>query len=128
MGHPQRLTGEYTRVLDERFRVVVPAPWRKALDEHGNGGGILMCNPGLEGTTLQFRTRECFDRWVSALAKKDPTGRLSGVQLSLMSHTRQVEVDSRGSITLPEVLVKLVALHRDVVWLGEGDHMVLRNR
>jgi len=128
MASQTRMSGEFDRVLDDRFRVVVPAPWRRTLMEMTEENPVLMCSPALNGGALELRTTEQFNRWVSQLAKHEPTGRLSGVQLSMLSHCKQVEVDSRGSITLPDVLVRLVNLHREVTWKGNGDAMVLCNR
>ena len=128
MASQTRMSGEFDRVLDDRFRVVVPAPWRRTLMEMAEENPVLMCSPALSGGALELRTTEQFNRWVSQLAKHEPTGRLSGVQLSMLSHCKQVEVDSRGSITLPDVLVRLVNLHREVTWKGNDDAMVLCNR
>ncbi len=127
MGQLPKLDGLFRRVLDGRGRVVFPAAWRQGLLECGDGVLRLTCSPSLEGHWLEFRTEEGYERWVSLLARRQPSGRLSGTQLSLLSKTLPVEVDSRGSITLPGVLVKLVGLKRDAVWESQGDCLVLRN-
>lgn len=115
------LTGTHPRTLDEKKRLILPKRVREQLGEPK----LLYLTPGPE-QSLWLYTRESLERQAEKfdqLPPADSEGRI--FRRVYFAQTEEVEVDRAGRILLPDRLLQLATLERDVVLLGVRDHLEL---
>lgn len=117
------LTGTFNRSIDEKLRVAIPKRLRVALVCPENGG--LYVAPGTD-ETLTIYTEEAFARLAERLAKVSPTRKdVRAYTRLFFARARRVEVDGQGRVRIPQELVDLAHLKKEVVLLGVQDHVEL---
>lgn len=120
------LTGTYPRTVDEKNRVPVPARLREQLDDPESN--VLYLTPGTDHCVGVY-TEAGLEQLAARLAEAPPTHSSVRTYLRLFyAQAERVEVDSQGRIRLPDRLISLAGVGREVVLLGVQDHIELWDR
>lgn len=120
------LTGTYSRSLDEKHRLAIP---RKLRDQFG-GDSVkeLFVAPGTE-RSLCLYSPATFESLAARLAERTSNHADVRNYLRLFyARAEEVSLDRQSRIRIPERLVELAGLQRDVVLLGVHDHAELWER
>jgi len=114
------LTGTYPRTLDEKKRLAVPKGLREEFGESDLTS--LYVAPGTD-RSLSLYSPAAFDRLARKIARQ-PVNRSNVRNYIRLFYARadKVDLDAQGRIRLPDRLVELAGLQRDVVLLGVHDH------
>lgn len=120
-------TGEYEHTIDAKHRLAIPADirgrWR--VEEDGVGWFAVPWVGGM----IRLYTERAFERRASAgpltLTPEEDEAEL---QATLFGLSARVEVDAAGRIRLPEEMLSLVGLGNEVVLVGAGDRLEVRDR
>ena len=112
------LTGTFERTIDNKLRLAVPKPLKEAFA----GSDDLFLAPGNEGC-ISLYSSEGFDRFARRLAKLS-LGRATVRTFLRLFYARaeRVVLDKQSRIRIPDRLMTLAELQRDVVVLGVHDH------
>lgn len=114
------LTGTYLRNLDEKFRVAVPKRLRDQFAEDPLTN--LYVSPGTDRSLALYSPRE-FERLADRLtANSSHRPDFRNYLRLFYARTECVPLDSQGRIRIPEWLVQLADLKKDLVLLGVHDH------
>jgi len=115
------LTGTFERTLDEKHRLAVPKRLREQLG--GEDCKALFIAPGTDGS-LALYAPHMFENHAEQLALKS-SNRVEFKNYLRLFYARaeRVELDSQSRIRLPERLVQLAGLTRNVMLLGVHDHV-----
>ncbi|QDU72741.1 division/cell wall cluster transcriptional repressor MraZ [Mucisphaera calidilacus] len=124
------LTGNYEHSVDTKNRIAIPSSFRTAIQrEMGAAEGdplAFYVNPSHEPGTLRVFPERSFDEYARQIDSSGmPVDQLVVYKEAFFSHSFRVESDRQGRIRLPDRLVELVALGRDVAVVGNGAHMKL---
>ncbi|MDG1897388.1 MAG: division/cell wall cluster transcriptional repressor MraZ [Fuerstiella sp.] len=112
------LTGTFERTIDNKLRLAVPKPLKEAFA----GSDDLFLAPGNEGC-ISLYSSEGFDRFARRLAKLSPGRATVRTFLRLFyARAERVVLDKQSRIRIPDRLMTLAELQRDVVVLGVHDH------
>ena len=112
------LTGTFERTIDNKLRLAVPKPLKEAFA----GSDDLFLAPGNEGC-ISLYSSEGFDRFALRLANISPGRATVRTFLRLFyARAERVVLDKQSRIRIPDRLMTLAGLQRDVVVLGVNDH------
>jgi MraZ protein len=110
--------GTFEHSLDDKGRIVLPAPFRQHLAERGVLSQYDQC--------LGLWTKEGFDDVAARLTDKVRGGEVSQMALRAFSaNAHEVRPDSQGRIVIPERLRAFAGLEREVVVIGALDRIEL---
>ncbi len=115
------LLGEYSRKLDAKGRVSLPAEFRKVLSDN-----LRVTLDPLDQCLLVFET-EAFNTWVESLFESQggysaSNRKMIAQRKVLNSRAKPCEVDSSGRIHLSAQQREAAALGKDIVIVGDTDH------
>ena len=114
------LTGTFERTIDDKLRLAVPKPLKDAFEFVDSGE--LFLAPGNEGC-ISLYSSEGFDRFALRLANISPGRATVRTFLRLFyARAERVVLDKQSRIRIPDRLMTLAGLQRDVVVLGVNDH------
>ena len=121
------LKGEYRHKLDAKGRLNLPASFRKALTKD------LVVTLSPKKDYLMVFDDEGFENWIKSLfegVRKDGEEGFRPNNLSLANsrkvlhaRARNVELDNSGRLGVPSDLRETVSLSKEVVLVGDGDHI-----
>ena len=115
------LTGTFSRSIDQKSRVAIPKRLRESLA--CTRGGVLYVAPSTD-RSLAIYTEESFGELAERLRKSSPTEQHVRAFMRLFfAAAQQVELDAQGRIRVPNELVQLAALQKEIVLLGVQDHL-----
>lgn len=106
--------GQYEHSLDNKGRVVLPAPFRSYVAERG----YVTQLDGCIGLWSSEGFKEVAERWKSEL---DSGSISAGVFRRLMGRVQEVKVDGAGRITLSKELLDTLAFESKVIVSGRYD-------
>lgn len=111
-------TFTYERSLDAKNRLQIPAPWRGEWAQSKERPALYIC-PGVRENTLSLYPEEYFEHRARQIQTEymDAPESLDFEQAFFAAVLRQ-ELDGQGRITLPDELLRLVDLGKDVVLAG----------
>ena len=117
------LLGEFSRKIDAKGRLSLPAEFRKELSDN------LRMTLSLDGTCLYLFETEDFNKWVESLFEAQGGFNVANTQmvrlkLKLNSRAGKCEVDNAGRISLSASLRETVGLTR--TWLSWATAIILR--
>lgn len=114
------LTGNFARNLDEKRRLAIPKRLREQFGEKDLTS--LYVAPGMDSSLALYTPTE-FDLFSQRLTER-ASGRpeYRNYLRLLYARSEQVDFDSQGRIRIPEWLVELAHLSKDVMLLGVHDH------
>lgn len=117
------LTGTFLRNLDEKFRVAIP---KRLRDQFTNEPlASLYVSPGTDRSLALYSPIE-FERLAERLtARSSQSPDFKNYLRLFYARTEAVPLDSQGRIRIPEWLVELAELKKDVVLVGVHDHAEL---
>lgn len=116
------LLGEFSRKIDAKGRLSLPADFRKALSDN------LKMTLSLDDSCLYIFETEDFNNWVENLFEAQGgfnvgNRQMVNLKLKLNSRASNCEVDNAGRISLSASLREKVGFDKDVVIVGNGDHI-----
>jgi len=111
--------GNYSKTLDPKNRVIVPAKLRKEL------GSSFYLTVGPD-KIIEARDAKSFEIFQTALLSNNMLN-ASAREFArlLLGNTEKVEVDKQGRIVLPRHLLESALITKDVVWVGVGNKVEL---
>lgn len=124
--------GEFSHVLDGKFRITVPKDFQAELAREGGseatGSTICFLTRGQDGCLCLF-TVEGFDRTIAGLEIAAFNGQNErAAQRVFFANTARLELDAQGRILVPEKLRPLLGGEKEVVFVGAGDHAEIWGR
>ncbi len=120
-------TGTYEHSIDAKQRLAIPAEVRETLDAQRDGASLYVVLS--EGPTLCVYTEAGFQKRADELDDSTlPPEEVLEYERFFFSLARRVELDKQGRVRLPEQLLKMVDLKRDVVLIGVKDHLEIHDR
>lgn len=123
-------TGQYEHSIDAKGRLAVPADIRQRWDATRDGAAWYAV-PWDDGTTKSIRlyTETSFVSRAETLAQSLlPDEDEAELQSTFFGFAKRVVPDSAGRIRLPELLVEIVELEHEVMLVGSGDRLEVRDR
>lgn len=108
------ISGEYRYALDEKARLMVPAPIRKEI-----AGNKLWATRGIERCLMLFPP-DAWGEFSKKLAEKLPQLQTRGrmIRRRLLAPAKEVEIDRTGRIVVPSSLRTYAGLDKDCIVLG----------
>ena len=115
------LLGEYSRKLDAKGRLSLPADFRRVLSED------LRVTPDPTNQCLLVFETEAFSAWVDSLFASQggysTSNRTMVAQRKVLnSRVQKCEVDNSGRIHLSQAQRDVASLDKEVVIVGDTDH------
>lgn len=108
--------GEYSHGLDEKGRMIMPAPYRRVLEEKGIKKVIITC--GVGNCLVVYPP----DEWLRLLEKiKDiPTAKkeVRNFIRKFCADAMECSIDEQGRLNIPPRLRKLANLTKEIVIIG----------
>lgn len=113
------ISGEYRYALDEKARLMVPAPIRKAI-----AGNLIIATRGIERCLMLFPPdawQEFSDKVHANSSLLRSQGRM--IRRRLLAPAQSVEIDRTGRIVVPSSLRAYAGLDKDCVVLGINTYL-----
>jgi MraZ protein len=125
--HALLFVGTYEHSIDAKNRLAIPSDVREMLD--GAKRGTALYAVILEGPTLCLYTQEDFEKRSLQLDESErPAEQVLLYEQMFYSLAQRLEIDKQGRVRLPERLIKLGNVNRDVVIIGVKDHLQVHDR
>ncbi len=113
--------GKYYHKLEDNGRVSLPKKFR---DEHK----AWVITRGLDGSLFLFKAED-FEAEIAKLEARTFTKKINRDFIRLMTNEAQlVNNDSNGRVQLPEYLIQLAKLEKEVVIVGSHSRVEIWNR
>lgn len=107
--------GEYAHNIDKKGRIIIPARFREALDDH------IIVAKGLDGC-LNVYTLEQWTKLSEQLALLPNTKRETRLfKRNLTAKAGECEIDNQGRILIPSALIKEAELEKECCVIGAGN-------
>ncbi|MBN1346799.1 MAG: hypothetical protein JXQ73_29175 [Phycisphaerae bacterium] len=121
-------TGAYEYTVDAKNRMSIPSQFRNQMDFENDGRRFYMV-PGLEKGTLSLYPERVFRQLDQSWPKpKIPSRDFANYRRVFYNLATLVEMDKQGRILLPQSLLNLANLGREVYITGSGDHLDICNK
>ena len=117
--------GVTTLSLDTKGRLMVPARYRDALAEQGDGRVVVTVDPSECLLLFPLLEWEPIEKKLNSLSSFNPQTR--SLQRLLVGNAADLELDATGRILLPAMLREFAALDKSVVMVGQGAKFELWN-
>lgn len=137
-------TGTYEHTIDAKNRLAIPSEIRSELQAasgwkpvaEGNESPVSNDPPPLylyvilgEGQSLSLYSPEVFEQRAEQLDSSPiDTEEILEYERVLFSLAKRVELDKQGRAVLPENLLQMSKLGKDVVLIGAKDHVEIHDR
>lgn len=120
-------TGQYEHSIDAKNRLAIPATIRSRWDPTRDGAAWYAV-PWVGGL-IRLYTETDFNTRAGAMPQTlTPDEDEAEVQATLFGMAHRTELDSAGRIRLPEEMLAITGLPREVVLVGAGDRLEIRSR
>lgn len=120
-------TGQYEHTIDAKNRLAIPASIRSRWDPTRDGAAWYAV-PWVGGL-IRLYTETDFNVRAGAMPQTlTPDEDEAEVQATLFGLAHRTELDSAGRIRVPEEMLALTGLPREVVLVGAGDRLEIRSR
>lgn len=123
-------TGQAHATIDAKTRLAIPAKFRNRWDPNQDGA-TWFCIPWPQTKALRLYTHSMFNELYSAGRRAPsltPSPDQSELDAILYSAAEEVDVDANHRIRLPAWQVETLSLPRDIVVIGAGDRLEIRDR
>ncbi len=119
--------GTYEHTIDAKQRLAIPSDIRDRLASSDEGDALYAVLQ--EGATLCLYTERGFEKRAEQLddSERDAEELLLYEQM-FYSLAQRVEIDKQGRVRLPERVVEMAGLGKEVVVLGVKDHLEVHDR
>lgn len=112
-----RFFGQYNHTLDEKNRVTVPAKYRTSL------GDSFMATIGLDHCVAIY-PHDAYDEYTQKMMARDQNkANVRRMQRYVSGNSFDLSLDRQGRIVLPESLITLAGIKKNVVVAGNMDHI-----
>jgi len=120
-------TGTYEYAIDAQNRLAIPSEIRGRLHPDRDGEAFFaVIGPD---NTLCLYTERGFEKWAEQLNESElPAEDVLEYERMLYALAQRLELDKQGRVRLPETLLQLTDLGKQVVLLGVKDHLEVRDR
>jgi MraZ protein len=99
--------------LDDKARLALPAPLRRAIEAHGASTLVLTFH---KGAILGYTAKDFSDRVERPLAERDQfDDEVRDFVHSILSPAQDIDLDGQGRIRIPQTLRDLAGVQKDVV-------------
>lgn len=112
--------GQYDHTIDSKGRIIVPAKYREALGEE------FIATQGLDGCLFLYPSAE-WNTFAEKLQNLPSGANTRKLQRHFMSRAMEMNVDKQGRILIPAKLREHAALEKDVVFVGNINHVEVWN-
>ncbi len=120
-------TGQYEHTIDAKRRLAVPSGIRARWKESADGGAWYAVP--WPGGIIRLYTESDFERLSSERETSlTPDEDAAELQAALFGMSERIEMDSAGRIRFPEKMLALTGLDGEVVLVGAGDRLEVRDR
>lgn len=120
-------TGQYEHSIDAKQRLAIPAEiraqWRPEVH-----GGAWFAVPWTGGIIRLYSELDFNNRAKTGFLSLTPDEDEAELQATLFGFSVRIEMDAAGRIRLPEEMLKLTGLGPEVILIGAGDRMEIRDR
>jgi MraZ protein len=122
--------GSHDLTIDAKGRLAVPSEIRSQLDPSGSPQVLYAAIQVLtEGPTLSLYTEQGFARRAEQLENSPrPAEEVLEYEQMFYGLACRVEMDKQGRIRVPDNLVRIAQLDKDVVMIGVKDHLQIHDR
>ena len=113
------ISGEYRYAMDEKGRLMVPAPIRKSIT-----GNLVVLTRGIDRCLWLFPPEE----WKVVSTKLAGSSSLflsrdRMIQRRFLAPAQEIEIDRSGRIAIPPTLRDYAGLHKDCIVLGINSYV-----
>ena len=108
--------GEFNHTIDPKNRVIVPAKFREGLGEK------FVVSAGLDGC-LYLMKNEDWESFAESLNELPINKESRQLVRFFMRNAQECEPDKQGRILLGEDLIRFAGIKKDVVVVGNGEHI-----
>lgn len=123
-------TGQAEATIDAKSRLAIPSKFRSRWDPERDGS-TWFCVPWVKTKSLRLYPEKVYEELFRA-GRRDPSltpgDERAELELILHSATEQVDVDSNNRIRLVGWQVEALGLGGEVIVLGAGDRLEVRDR
>lgn len=106
--------GRHNRNLDDKYRVVLPSPFKDELGEK------FYLTIGLD-KNVEIRSQDVFNQYINILnGKSEFDKNVRILKRFILGNTFEIELDKQGRISLPKHIIDSLALKKEVVFIGTG--------
>lgn len=116
VGVTSLFVGQHEHSLDRKGRVVLPAPFRASVADHGYVTRLDQCI----GLWSHDGFMAVADKWKSELEAGNITNQIFR---NFMSNVSEIKLDAAGRITLPRKLLERLGFESQVVVSGRFDRV-----
>ncbi|TVQ83079.1 MAG: hypothetical protein EA380_00230 [Phycisphaeraceae bacterium] len=120
-------TGHYEHAIDEKGRLAIPAEFRSRWDT-ARDGAAWQAIPWVGGIIRLYTERGFLERANLGELTLMPDEDEAEIQATLFGLSKRIEPDSAGRIRVPDDMLAMVGLGRNVVLVGLGDRLEIRDR
>ncbi len=118
--------GEYEHTIDAKKRLAIPADIRGRWSSRD--GSCWFALPWREGLIRLYTERVFEETVMGASPTLTPDENEAELQTTLYGLSARLEMDSVGRVRLPEEMLEIVGLGSEVVLVGSGDRLEIRDR
>jgi len=118
------LSGEYNVILDDKYRITLPAGMRKELDVSS-----VVITKGEDKCLWLYTVEKWEERFGDTLKENtDPFSKMDRrVLRKFVGPSQKIDIDKAGRILLPESLREYASITKDCIVLGQIDFMEIWN-
>lgn len=120
-------TGQYEHSIDAKQRLAIPAEIRSQWRPEVHGGAWFAV-PWTGGVIRLYPEIEFANRARTGFLSLTPDEDEAELQATLFGFSVRIEMDSAGRVRLPEEMLRLTGLGSEVILIGAGDRMEIRDR
>lgn len=119
--------GTYEHTIDAKQRLAIPGPMRDEIDKREPGSCLYAVVQ--EGPMLCLYTEKGFEKRAEELDRSTrPAEEVLAYEQVFYSMAQRLEIDKQGRVRVPERLLELAGLQRNVTLIGVKDHMQVHDR
>lgn len=119
--------GWHELTIDAKGRLAIPSDIRSQLNPATDGEVLYAVIQ--EGPTLGLYTQRGFEKRAEQLENSPrPAEEVLAYEQMFYALASRVELDKQGRVRLPERLVSIAGLDKDVVMIGVKDHLQIHDR
>lgn len=120
-------TGQYEHTIDAKHRLAIPAHIRSQWSEKQHGSAWYAM-PVKQGLIRLYTETDFQDRAAAKPLTLTPDEDEAELQATLFGLTERLELDNAGRVRIPESLLQMVGLTPEVILIGAGDRLEIRDR
>jgi len=120
-------TGQYEHTIDAKHRLAIPADVR-AKWQPDRDGPTWFAVPWRAGLIRLYTASDFHARSLGRSLTLTPDDDEAELQATLFGLTSEMEMDSVGRVRLPEDMLTMLKMPTEVVLVGAGDRLEIRDR